>query len=278
MAVICNFLLTPKRWGKGARDVSFRFHGSGRLFGSISIGIIRKVERDGKLLVVFVPVGDQPSRIPIEGFVGDLKGDRFVGFGGKQNILVPLVPGQVDALFKGRHEPMPRTEILLDVLVDQFEGQTPLVGLGIAALEDLVGRAADLDGLSGWLVAVVARWRSFQVGAVLAIVELLLPLGLEFFHVGSFREAPLVFFSLRVGKIISLVGMQCQTEFALVRPEVIAHQIWILGKVDRFQCQLLETFLPLAFGVLRRGDATTPEFRSDPVLAIDSSQQPDASR
>mmetsp|Transcript_109592 Transcript_109592/g.223973 ORF Transcript_109592/g.223973 Transcript_109592/m.223973 type:complete len:298 (-) Transcript_109592:814-1707(-) len=146
--------------GCRCRRRSLRSNGTAALVPLVVVG---KIERDREFLVVPVPVGDQPSRVLVEGLVGYLEGDRLVGLGGKQNVLVPLVLREVDLLLEGRHEPVAGTKVLPDVPVGQLEGQAPLVRVAVPALEDLVGRPADLDGLAAvLLLLLLLRQRSID--------------------------------------------------------------------------------------------------------------------
>ena len=74
--------------------------------------------------------------------------------------------------------------------------------------------------------------------------------------------------TLRMRQVIRLVGMQREAQLAFVRSQVIPHQVRILGKVDRLECQFAQSLLPFAFRLLCRRDAATPEFRADAILTV----------
>jgi len=87
------------------------------------------------------------------------------------------------------------------------------------------------------------------------------------------RQSLLMFLSLRMRQVIGFVGVQGQTQLALVRPQMIPHEVRILGEINRFERELFEPFLPFPFRLLCRRDSTTSEFAAHAVLPINAPQQ-----
>lgn len=90
-------------------------------------------------------------------------------------------------------------------------------------------------------------------------------LGLES---GAFGEILLMLLALRVRQIAAFVVVQRQAELALVRAEVIAHKVGILGEIDCFQCEQTEALASIAIGVRCGCDASRAGLAAGAMLEV----------
>jgi hypothetical protein len=98
---------------------------------------------------------------------------------------------------------------------------------------------------------------------------LLLLLGSKFLVMSSTGQTLLMLFTLRVSRqVVGLVAVQRETQLAFVTAQVIAHQVRILGQINRFERQLLETFFTFAFRLGGRTDSTTTKLGTHAILSI----------
>jgi len=77
-----------------------------------------------------------------------------------------------------------------------------------------------------------------------------------------------VLLALGVREVAALVVVQRQTQFALVRAEVVFHEVRVLLKVDRLQRQLPQPLAPVAVRLRPRGHAAAPRLAPGPVLEV----------
>ena len=182
------------------------------------------LEREG--LVLEVPVGEKLGCGRIDFLVRHLEGNRFVGLGSYEDVLVILVR-RLDALLVGRHEAVTRLQALLDLGIVYQEQQRALVGLGVALLCHAVAWSPDLGYFALRLRVRLCRAR----------VEALL---LERILGQAALNVLLVTLALGMRKVVALVGVNRKTQLALVRPEVVAHKVRVLVQVHRLQGELAQ--------------------------------------
>lgn len=203
------------------------------------------LERDLKeeLLGLGVPVRPEAVVHLVNLATRHLERYGLIGLRSEQQVL-PLAIRRLHTLLIGRHESVPRYEVVNDLRVVDLEEQTLMLGDRIALFGHFVTGATDLDELFNVHVAFGAlRGRS---GAG---------------RLGSFlgrspRQIGLMLLALRVRQVASLVVVQGQAELTLVSAKMVAHEVGILEDVDRFQSELFEAFASVAVGLGGRGNAS----------------------
>jgi hypothetical protein len=180
----------------------------------------------------------------------DLEGNRDVGLSRKQQEPVVFIRS-FHLLFEGRHEPVLGLDGGVDLRIFYFEEYLFLPLFRDLLLESVDG-LADLDGpefgRSGLL-----HWLDGGVPGLAC---------------GSAGEVGLVLLAVRVRQVAALVGVQRQTEAALVCADVVAHEVGVFGDVDGLQRQLPQPLPSLHVGVLVAGHAHVADPRPRTVLPV----------
>lgn len=79
--------------------------------------------------------------------------------------------------------------------------------------------------------------------------------------------------SLCVREVVSLRVVQREAQLALVRAEVVPHEVRVLGQVDGFERELPQPLPAIDRGLRLRHDATGAGLGALPVLEVDASLQ-----
>mmetsp|Transcript_14537 Transcript_14537/g.46391 ORF Transcript_14537/g.46391 Transcript_14537/m.46391 type:complete len:234 (-) Transcript_14537:137-838(-) len=192
--------------------------------------------------------------------VGDLKGNRLIRLGRKEQVLVVAI-GCFYTLLEGRHESVTWLESLLDFGIGDLEQQGALVGDWIALLDNLVPGPTDLDGRPHWNGGDPRRHPELR-GPLACLAR------------GSSRQVLLVPLRLCVRQVAGLGGVQSEAQLALKGAEMVAHEVRILGEVDRLHGQLSEALLPLLCFLCTRPLAHTARLRAPAVLTVHTTAKP----
>lgn len=108
---------------------------------------------------------------------------------------------------------MPGLGEVFNLRIFNLKQERSLLGLRIILLGHTVPRASNLNCFAkGDLALVGLRLR----GGVLGLAG------------GTFGQVGLVALALSVGQVVALVVVESETQFALVAPEVVAHEIGVL--------------------------------------------------
>lgn len=217
---------------------------------NLRLQLERKLQEE--LLGVLVPVGPELSLGFLHFPRGHLEGNRLVRFRRKQQVL-PLAVWRFDLLLVRRHEPMARNDSVLNLRIVNLEQQRLLVIVGLPLLRHSIAGTTDLDEL---LRLDPGLLRLHTRGRLLGLLR------------GTSGQIGLMLLALGVGQIASLIVVQRQTQFALVRTEMVLHKIRVLVQVDRLQGQLAESLppIPVAFGP--GGHPSSAGFATGTVLEI----------
>ena len=209
-------------------------------------------ELEEKLLRVFVPVRPELALRFLHLAGRHLERDRFVRFGGKQQVL-PLAIWRLYLLLVRRHEPVPRHDAVRYFRIVDLEQQRLLAVLRIALLRHPVAGPTNFHEL-------------FRLNARLLRLNdprcFLRLLGRTACQIG------LMLFALRVGQVAALVVVQRQAELTLVRAEMVFHKVRILVQVDRFKGELAEPLAPIPVAFGPGGDTAAAGFATGSVLEI----------
>lgn len=147
---------------------------------------------------------------------GNLESNDLVGLSSKQQILVPFIE-RLNPLLIRRHETMPGISIIFNFRIFNLKQKRALLRIWIILLCDSVSRPANLNGLSKRdLPLMRLRLRRGVLGLPRR------PLG----------EISLVSLPLSVRQVVPLVVVQRQAKLALITPEVVSHEVGVLGEVD----------------------------------------------
>lgn len=79
---------------------------------------------------------------------------------------------------------------------------------------------------------------------------------------GALGEVGLVALALGVSEVVALVVVEGEAELALIASQVVAHEVGVLGQVDRLQRQPPQPLPPVDRLILRRGGPAAPGLRS----------------
>mmetsp|Transcript_4139 Transcript_4139/g.10620 ORF Transcript_4139/g.10620 Transcript_4139/m.10620 type:complete len:203 (-) Transcript_4139:71-679(-) len=197
------------------------------------------MDLNGVDFLVRLPVCERPriARLRFHLEVGHLERDGLVGLGRTDEVLVLFVPG-LDLLLVARHEPVPGRGALLDLGVVHLEQEAALLALLAVLLGHPVPGPADLDCLP----RVYLLLRPEPRGGLRVLR------GLPRRPLGQVLLVPL---ALGVREVVPLVPVQGQAQSALVRAEVVAHEVGVLGEVDRLQGELAQSLPPVHVGLSR---------------------------
>jgi hypothetical protein len=182
-------------------------------------------ELEGVVLGVGVPVGPELAVGAVNVFGLDPEANGLVGLSGHEEVLVVL-GGRLDFLLKGGHESVQGLDVFGNLRVLDLEEEAQLVGGRVADLCDLVPGLSDLEGILLDL--------DLGGGGLRGEGDVRVP-GL--FH-GTTGEVGLVLLALGVGQVRALVGMEGQTELALVRAQMVLHEVRVSRKVNGLQGEL----------------------------------------
>lgn len=178
-----------------------------------------KEELQKELLVVGIKVCPKLAGAPINLPCLELERHRFVRLGGHQQILIALVRRHLDALLKCAHEPVARLDLGANFGILKLEEQAQLARHRIAYLGDLVARPANLEQVFAWCDQLLPNHPLRQPRYWIQVFALFR------FACGAPREVSLVFASLRVREVGTIVLVHGETEAAFERADVIAEAV-----------------------------------------------------
>ena len=178
-------------------------------------------------LGVRVPVHEEGVP-PLHLGVGDLERVGLVGLGREQDVL-PRAVGGLLPLLEARHKPVARRGVFPpgDLRVLYLEQQRPLVLFGVELLGHSIPWPPDLD-------PPLFHGHRRPGG------HDLLPGGPRGLPRGPLGQVALVPSPLRVRQVAALALVDRQAQAALVLPQVVAHEVWVLRDVYRLEGEAAE--------------------------------------
>ena len=186
--------------------------------GHLGPGLERQLHAED--LGVAVPVHEE-GVAALDLGIGDFKRDRLVGLRREKDVL-PRAVGGLLPLLEARHEPVARRAgapvgPARDLGVLDLEEQRALVFVGVELLRDSVPGPPDLDA------APLDRHRGARRDDLLARAPRL--------PRGPLGEVALVPAPLRVREVAPFALVHRQAQAALVLPQVVSHEVGVLGDV-----------------------------------------------
>lgn len=210
-----------------------------------------EVKLQEELFRIIVPVSPELALPLVDLSTGNLESNGLVRLAGNEQIL-PRFIWRFDTLFVCRHETMFR-HTFGNLRVVNLKQQTMLSIIRISLFCYFVSRSSNLHKL---LDAHFCFFRGWLNGSFFCFLGC------------SASKVLLMLLSLSVSKITSLIIMKRQTQLALIRPQMVLHEIRILVQIDSFQGELSESLATITIRLGVGSHATAPRLPARAVLKV----------
>lgn len=211
-----------------------------------------EVELQEKLLGFPIPVSPEFAFSLINLPARHLEGNGLVGLGGHEQVL-PAPVGRLDPLLVGGHEAVARRDALGDLRVVDLEEEALLAHLRVPLLGHFVAGAPNLHKLLHFHLDLLGRRLG---GGLLSLLG------------GSPGQVGLMLLPLGVCQVAPLVVVQGQTQLALVRAQMVLHEVRVLVDVDGLQGQLPEALPAVSVALRGGGHASAPRLAPGAMLEV----------